>query len=733
MRLLVVSNRLPVTVTINGVSPKLSPSSGGLVSAINAYLEKNNNYLWIGWPGTEVKPNLFEKVSAEVLQHKNIPVFLPQKLIETFYEGFCNKTIWPLFHYFVTFSIFEDLLWQDYIRVNQAFADTIIEQYQEGDIIWIHDYQLMLVPQMVRSKLPQASIGFFLHIPFPSFEVFRVLPREWREQLLEGLLGADLIGFHTHEYTQNFLRSVLRILGFEHFVGKIRYHDRAISVQTFPLGIDFDKFQQTARSRAVQDYQKHLKEVFGDKKIILSIDRLDYTKGVSSRLAGFDMFLNRYPEWRKKVILTHISIPSRVGVDQYQRMKRLMEEQVGRINGKYGTIDWTPISYQFDSVPFEQLVGLYKQSDIALVTPLRDGMNLIAKEYIASKTDGTGVLILSEFAGAVKEMSETITVNPYSISEIAKTIHLALEMPKSKQKQINASLQKKLKNNNVTYWAKHFIDNLKLVKDQQSSAQTKYLSGKFVDRLASNYKNAHRRLLIFDYDGTLVDFADTPHGAKPGKKLLELLQTMAEDKSNEVVICSGRDRETMEKWFGHIPLSLCAEHGLVVKQKWSNWKVMIETINSPKSWQSEAVRLLSQYVEQVPGSFVEQKEYSLAWHYRKADPEIADIRSKELLDDLVSFILNKDLYILSGNKVIELKYSTMNKGVAILPFAKKEHYDFVLAAGSDRSEDDIFEALPTSAWTIHVGSSPSKARYNVSDVNGFRDVLKQIMSKKGKQ
>lgn len=355
------------------------------------------------------------------------PVFISKKDIEKFYYGFCNKTIWPLFHYFTSFAVYDEDYWLNYKKVNELFCSTILEIIKPDDVVWIQDYHLMLLPKLLREKI-QNPVGFFLHIPFPTFEIFRLLPTKWRTEILTALLAADLLGFHTHDYTQDFLRCVLRILGYEHSMGEIAFNGHIVKVDTFPMGIDFTIFYTAQNREDVKKEKEELLKSLGGYKVILSVDRLDYTKGILNRLYAYENFLEKNPQWHKKVVLVLVVVPSRIGVEHYKQMKKQVDEVVGEINGRFGDINWTPILYQFKFLPFHQLVPLYSVSDLCLVTPLRDGMNLVAKEYIASRTDKTGVLILSEMAGASKELREAIIINPNNIEEIADALKLALEI-----------------------------------------------------------------------------------------------------------------------------------------------------------------------------------------------------------------------------------------------------------------------------------------------------------------
>jgi trehalose 6-phosphate synthase/phosphatase len=468
VRLLVVSNRLPVTVVKQETGFSLQESVGGLVSGLSAYLNSlggssftKASYIWVGWPGVAVneraRPELRIRLQREFRAH---PVFVSEKSMDKFYFGFCNKTLWPLFHYFPSYAAYDEGDWAQYQAVNKAFCHAVLEVAQPDDIIWVHDYHLMLLPKLLREQLPSNRIGFFLHIPFPSYEIFRLLPNVWHRSILEGLLGADLIGFHTEDYTGYFLNCLARMCGLGSEAGTIQAGDRTVRADTFPMGIDFQKYAQASSVAGDTNEMREIQATLGKAKVILSIDRLDYSKGIINRMRAYEAFLSTNPQWRGKVTLAMVVVPSRVGVEDYQRTKRRIDEMVGRINGRFGNLGWTPILYQYRFLPLDPLVALYRLSDVALVTPLRDGMNLIAKEYIASRIDQTGVLILSEMAGAAQELTEAIITNPNDIGQIAEAIKQALEMPEAEQVRRNRDMQYKLERHDVVQWASDFLCRL---------------------------------------------------------------------------------------------------------------------------------------------------------------------------------------------------------------------------------------------------------------------------------
>src|SRR3990172_4340442 len=731
-RLVVVSNRLPFTAGVENGKLQFSQSAGGLATGISAFLDSykyhlpiREEHLWVGWPGGTIDESFRQELRARSLsEHQSYPVLLSEEDMDLFYLGFCNKTLWPLFHYFPSYTVYNDEYWQNYKKVNRFFADTLLEILRPDDVVWIQDYHLMLLPLMLRRHRPNGLTGFFLHPPFPSFEIFGLLPRQWKEDLLSGMLGADLIGFHTYEYTHHFLQSVLRTLGFDHTMGRLTLPYHVVKVDTFPMGIDFDRFFKASTCDETESEKATLRSTLGNSKAILSVDRLDYSKGILNRLQGYELFLESYPEFREKVVLIALVVPSRIGVDQYESMKKHIEEYVGRINGKYGNVGWTPVVYQFKNLSIYPLSALYGVSDVALVTPLRDGMNLIAKEYIASRMDKTGVLILSEMAGSSKELGEAIIVNPNDRLEIAEALKTALQMPIDEQKRRNTIMQDRLRRYDVVRWAGEFVDSLRAMKAVQEDFNAKILTTAGRKSLVEQYHSSSRRLLFLDYDGTLVHFVRRPHQAAPTQSLIDLLFKLAANAKNHVVLISGRDRGTLHGWFGNLPIALVAEHGFWLKEVGSEWQAI--KLTNP-AWKAPLLPVIQHYVDRLPGSFIEEKENSLAWHYRPADPDQAAQIAAELTDHLVSFTANIDVQVLQGSKVVEVRHGGVNKGMAAMHWITKENYGFVMGIGDDWTDEDLFAVLPKTAFSLRVGVSNTKAQHNLRDVNEVLSLLSSLV------
>jgi trehalose 6-phosphate synthase/phosphatase len=722
-RILIVANRLPFNIAKRTGSFHFRPSPGGLavgLSSLPDYYEQ----LWVGWPGitneklnNKDKESIRKRLSAENCQ----PVFLSRKHIDYYYLGFCNKTIWPLFHYFPLRTVYEERFWKTYKNVNQIFRDEIIKIAKPGDHIWIHDYQLMLLPKMLREKLTEPEIGFFMHIPWPSFELFRLMP--WREAILNGLLGADLIGFHTYDYTRHFLSSVCRTLGLEHTLGKVRVGNRLVKIDTFPMGIDYEKYSKAINDNTVKNEVKKIRTTVGKRKIIISIDRLDYTKGIIQRLEAFDLFLSLNPKYKEKVILIMVAVPSRTGVQDYKTLRERLEHLVGRVNGEHGTMGSIPVWYHYRSLPFKDITALYNAADVALVTPLRDGMNLISKEFLATKNDGKGVLILSEMTGAASELGEALIVNANDKMAIVQAIKEALEMPAAEQIERNKLMQRRLKRYNVSKWSNEFLNALSEIKNTQKDFSVRKLSANPRKKLISDFSKSHKRLLLLDYDGTLVGFKKKPDLATPDKEILEILKKLSNNPKNNVVVVSGRDKATLEKWLSKLNIELVAEHGAWIKLKGEDWQ---KTQPFETEWKETIRPIVKIYSDRTAGSFVEEKEFCLVWHFRRSDTELAYLREQELRDALLNLTENLDVGVFEGHKILEIRNVGVNKGRAVEFWLEKQKWDFLLAAGDDYTDEEMFGALPEGAYSIKVGLNISKARFNVDNVNEIRLLLKEL-------
>lgn len=730
-RLIIISNRLPFSVDRDGDQVTIRQSSGGLVSAIKSYFEsdaaRESNITEKMWMGVaDFSKEDFEKEVAPKIDNYDftaLPLFVDKALYKDYYNGFSNSTLWPLFHYFPSVVEYHQHYFEAYSKVNALFAETLLPLLRPDDVIWIHDYQLMLLPGMLRARAPKATIGFFLHIPFPSYEIFRTLPTDWKMSLLRGLMGADLVGFHTYDYVEHFVQSVRMVLGADNSFRSIQYQNRLVKADLFPIGIDYKKFSGTVNNPEVQELRAEVQRNFENKKIIFSVDRLDYTKGLMDRLIGFEYFLNQYPEWQEKVVFMLNVVPSRDDIVAYTRRKRTIEEKVSSINGKFSSISWQPVIYRYMHLPFNELCALYQMADVALITPLRDGMNLVAKEYVASTVNQRGVLILSELAGAASELNEALLVNPTDVKDVSNAIARALSMPVPEQKQRMALMQKRLMDYDVQRWVNDFLDQLSNVKTEQLKQQTKLLDDTITQQLHVEYQSASKRTLLLDYDGTLVQFARLPQEAAPTKELLLLLKRLSSDTKNEVVVISGREAATLEDWLGALPITLVAEHGASYKMKGESW-FHSETVSD--KWKEEIRPVMQTFVSRCVGSFVEEKKNTIAWHYRNTHPDLGFSRSRELINNLNMLLQNTQLQVIDGNKVVEVRMTGMDKGVMARKLVNEMSPDFVLCIGDDTTDEDMFKALGNQAHTIKVSNGPTAAQFTVLSQQNVLPLLEEL-------
>jgi trehalose 6-phosphate synthase/phosphatase len=733
-RIVIVSNRLPVSVSKTKKGIRIRPSVGGLATGMKSIYREMDS-LWIGWPGIDRKSlNKEEQTSIreQLAREKCEALYIEKKDMDLYYYGFSNKTIWPLFHYFPQYTIYDQQYWKAYKKVNKQFAEKILSHIQPGDFIWIHDYHLLLLPKLIKDKYPEVNIGFFNHIPFPSYELFRLLP--WKKEIIQGMLGADLIGFHTYDYERHFNSCVRRLFGYDYELNRFNLGNRIIKVDNFPMGIDYLRFNKaahridkskSARKPLLQQDIHRFYQVIPDRKLILSIDRMDYSKGIPNRLYAFQQFLEKNPQYHGKISLIMLTVPSRIKVQQYELLKKEVDELVGKINGKYGDLTWSPVWYFYRSMAFENLVLLYQYADVALITPLRDGMNLVAKEYVASKIGGKGVLILSEMAGSATEMNEAILINPNSLDEITDAIKQALTMPVHEQISRNKQMQNRLKRYNVEKWASEFINGMKEIQEIQKKYISKKINNTAITSIRKQFDEAAKKVLFLDYNGTLVSSTPPPEYAAPDKELYTLLNKFTELDDVDIVLISSRNKDTLEEWFHKQDILLFAEHGIWRKDKKQKWQQTSNQI--PADWKGVIKLVIDSYVDRTSGSYLEEMNNVLSWRYEKTDPDLGQLRARELKDELAVRTLNMDLQILEGNKVIEIKPTSMNKGIAARNTLLKQKYDFIMAIGDDWTDEYLFELLPEQAITIRVGMKKTHARYNCESYIDVRKLLKQFI------
>jgi trehalose 6-phosphate synthase/phosphatase len=725
-RVVLVSNRLPVSVTLTADDVNVRPSSGGLASGLRS-VHSSGKSSWIGWPGIDVPAEEDRlRVDAALAEHRVVPVHFSAEETERFYEGVANGVIWPLFHYLLDRVPASILHWEDYVRANERFADAVAAEARANDLIWIHDYHLLLLPGMLRERLPDARIGFFLHIPFPSSEVFRVLPH--RESVLGGLLGADLIGFHTFNDQRHFSAALLSVLGLETEVDRIEVAGRSAQLRVLPMGADVRGFTDLASQSAVDEQSRKLRAAHEADKLVLGVDRLDYTKGLSHKFLAVERLLERNPQYRGKFRLLQIAVPSRENVSAYRELKREIEEIAGRINGAYGTLHSAPIHYVYDSVNETELAGSYRAADVMLVTPLRDGMNLVAKEYVASRVDGDGVLVLSEFAGAASELADALIANPYDVSAIAAALDRALTMPETERRARMAALREHVLARPVELWADSFLTALRGADPPASSDDLRGRTGAQRE-LAARLAEAPRVLFALDYDGTLVPIQPLPEAATPDPALCSLLTDLEACPGVDVAVVSGRTRSSLSEFLGRLPIALVAEHGVWSRAQGGDWTSSVDP--SACSWKEPVREMLREYVARTPGALIEEKTAGMAFHYRNADRHLGAARARELRLNLVQLLSQQPVAVLGGRKVVEVRPQEVDKGTAVKRLI--EHvppHTALVAMGDDRTDEDLFRALPPEAYTFSAGPWTSHARFRLNGPSEVREFLRSFIERR---
>lgn len=734
-RVIVVSNRLPVTLKRAGDSWQTRKTAGGLATAMQPMLLQRNG-IWIGWSGEtsaindEKRSGIMEDWAK---QYRYFAVDLDPDTAHGFYEGIANQALWPLFHHFPSLVRFDPEHWNAYVRANETFRDEIVNHLRPNDLVWIHDYHFLLLPQMLRETIAEVSVGFFLHVPFPSSSVFRILPK--RDELLRGMLGADYLAFHTHRYLQHFRTSILRLLGLSSQMDRVEFGRRVVRLDALPIGIAPEEFNDLLiKNEGTRKQLAEVKQRFSYRKIILGVDRLDYTKGIPERLRAYRKFLRDSPEWRGKVVLIQVAVPSRERVPKYSRLCKEVDELIGQINGDWSTPEWSPITYVRRSLPQSELAALYAAADVALVTPLRDGLNLVAKEYVACQSSGDGVLVLSEFAGAAAEMGEALLVNPYDEEGLSLAIGRALSLGESERRNRMMALYRRVHKNNVFAWGSRFIENLSRAVQTRSEHPHDRPVPLPSESLIGAFEGARSRLILLDYDGTLAPYASLPQDAVPTQTLIKLLQRLGQDKRSVTAIVSGRARTDLERWFGGIAnIWLAAEHGAVlrspVSQQWEE-----PAPGTSDVWKQRVYPILEHFVDRTPGSFIEEKEFSLVWHYRMADPEFGDWLANDLVANLEHMLADSPVKPVKGQRTVEVKLVWANKRQVCSRFLRTDSApDFILAAGDDAAEEDLFTQLPSSAWTIHVGRDRSRAKYFVTGPEEMLGLIAQLVDSAGMQ
>lgn len=754
-RLLVVANRLPVSAVRRGEdSWSLEMSSGGLVTALLGV--KGFEARWIGWAGVNVPDEIGQRALTDALaQKKCIPVFLDEEIVHQYYNGYCNNILWPLFHYLglpqedrlATTRSFQSQFFA-YQKANQMFADVVNKHYEEGDVVWCHDYHLMFLPKCLKEYNSQMKVGWFLHTPFPSSEIHRTLPS--RSELLRAVLAADLVGFHTYDYARHFVSACTRILGLEGTPEGVEDQGRLTRVAAFPIGIDADRFIRALDTQPVQDHIKELKERFAGRKVMLGVDRLDMIKGIPQKILAFEKFLEENSNWHDKVVLLQIAVPTRTDVPEYQKLTSQVHEIVGRINGRFGTLTAVPIHHLDRSLDFHKLCALYAVTDVALVTSLRDGMNLVSYEFVACQDSKKGVLILSEFAGAAQSLGAgAILVNPWNITEVAVSIAQALNMPAEEREKRHRHNYAHVTTHTAQEWAEMFVSELNdtVVEAQLRTKQVPPLLP--VQDAIGRYLLSNNRLLILGFNATLTEPVDTPGrrgdqikemDLKLHPELKEPLTALCSDSRTTVVVLSGSDRIVLDDNFAEYNMWLAAENGMFLRLTKGDWMTtMPEHLNM--EWVDSVKHVFEYFTERTPRSHFEHRETSLVWNYKYADVEFGRLQARDMLQHLwTGPISNASVDVVQGSRSVEVRAVGVTKGAAIdrilgeIVHSKSmtTPIDYVLCIGHFLGKDeDVYTFFEPELPCDALGIPRTKATDGLKSPGEKRSSLKLQASKSG--
>jgi trehalose 6-phosphate synthase/phosphatase len=711
-----VSNRLPVAIK-NG---EMTKSSGGLVAALEGLPKGHYEQKWIGWPGAEITDKKEQKQIGRKLadEYGCIPVFLGKEEAAGFYEGFSNSSIWPLLHYLPNYLRYEPEWWEEYRKVNQTFADKVLEIANDGDLVWVHDYQLMLLPALLRAEAPNLRIGFFLHTPFPAPQVFRFHPR--CHELVAGMLGANRIGFHAFNYLRHFSGAVRRLLRIETELTQVSRDGHTTALGVYPIGFNASQFEQTMDSNEFRARRDEIRQAHEGRRLVISVERMDYTKGILHRLEAIDDFLAKW-EQIDNIRFIFVSVPSREGIEEYQHLVEEVESRIGQLNGKYATLLNSPIHFIHGSVPFVDLCALYALADVALVTPLIDGMNLVAKEFIACQRENAGLLILSEFAGAAEELFNALFVNPYDSDGVAATLVDALGTPIEQRRRGIQAMRERVIRYDARHWARSFIEDL--ASDSADSVTEKTHIKEASDQIKRAIETGEKIALFLDYDGTLREIEVEPSAAKPNLAIETLLRRLEQQPKLDITILSGRSETDLAAFFGSFPFRLIAEHGASWRQPGDkSWERPHQ--NLKYTWKDKLLPILRVYEQTTPGSMVEEKPSAIVWHYRKSDEEFGEWKANRLTHELSALAANQPIKVRPGKKMVEVNAAEINKGAAVARVLEKlPNYGIAICAGDDLTDEGMFELTLPRLLTIKVGPGLTQARFRIADPAAFRQFL----------
>lgn len=724
-KIFIVSNRLPISISVSpqgDVSAKRS--SGGLVTALRPVHTLPTCH-WMGYAGNPTdNPQILNLLKDERL----IPVFLKKGLYNAFYNGASNDGIWPLFHYFPTLADFSGREWKAYRWVNRLFRDELLKHVSPNDVVWIHDYHLMLLPGMLREAEPSLRIGYFHHIPFPTSEVVRVHPA--RLKILRGLLGADLVGFHTMEYARHFISTAYRLLGSEGHGDDVHLDDRIIKVGAFPLGIDVEGFDKALKSEKHATQLDSFLDSYRDKMVVLGVDRLDYTKGIPQRLKAIGHFLSENPDLRDKVVFVLICVPSRVDISKYGNLREQVERLVGQVNGEFGSPTHMPIHYLFRSVDVDTLTALYRRADVCLTTPLRDGLNLVCKEYVACHPDGNGALILSEFAGAAEEMGEAIIVNPYDIGGTANAIAAALRMTPDEKRRRMLPLYRRIMESDNQTWAKSFIEVLNDAVAQRISSQSRVVDREVFMEIMEQVRRASSTLVCVDFDALVHSARQSVNREELIQRLMNQLEAAGRWKNGMVILLSGQSVDVCTTTFANLHVWVVAEYGAFVRHPETlAWSPLLPVADPTQAYE-EAITTLQAQARRVPRSFVDRRQSTTLWDISQTRSNFAVALAREMAHSLDTMLAHEPTFCRLTRSGLELRNTNINFGLAAEAMAERCEIDdnaIVITLGDSRTDEKLFQVLPQKNISINIGTRSRVARHSIRDSERLSSFLQMFI------
>lgn len=769
---IIVANFLPLNSRKDSKSGKwfFSLDQDSLLLQMRDGFLSDVDVVYVGSLKVDVKASEQDEVSQTLLEEFNcVPTFLPPDLQKKFYHGFCKQYLWPLFHYMLPIcpdygNCFNRSSWQAYVSANKIFADKVMEVINpEEDFVWVHDYHLMVLPTFLRKHFNQVKLGFFLHSPFPSSEIYRTLPV--RDEVLKALLNADLIGFHTFDYARHFLSCCSRMLGlnYESKRGHIglEYFGRTVYIKICPVGIHMGQIESALNHPSSSAKVKEIKEKFRGKKIILGVDDMDIFKGISLKLLAMELLLQQHPEFRGQLVLVQIINPARSTGKDVQEARKETYEITKRINDNFGLLGYEPAVLVDRPVSLHEKTAYYALAECCIVNAVRDGMNLVPYNYIVSRqgtptvdealgialgSPHTSTLVVSEFIGCSPSLSGAIRVNPWDIDAVAEALDVAISMSDVEKQLRHEKHYRYVSSHDVAYWARSFMQDLeRACKDHYSKCccsigfglnfRILSLSPSFkklpLNHMVSIYKRTCRRAIFLDYDGTLVP--QTSIVKAPSPEVISVLNNLCSDPKNTVFIVSGRGCKSLSDWFTQCGnLGIAAEHGYFIRwNRKSSWETSPSAINF--DWKRIAEPVMTLYTEATDGSYIESKDSALVWHHQDADPDFGSWQAKELLDHLENVLANEPVVVTRGQHIVEVKPQGVTKGLAtekVLStlISSGKPVDFVLCIGDDRSDEDMFASISrigcssTSSipaapeiFACTVGQKPSNAKYYLDD------------------